>query len=1121
MNYTKSEQTKIYFLNDKNIASSLTDVEISTINPIPSLTLLSSVKKDLSDNISSVSSVLSDALEKEISTRLSDDTKISNEIISIISSTSSSIENNISITKNDILSTVNGSYVHLSGDDVAFINVSGDLNVKENLIQGKDISIEKDADIDNIVALGRNISATQSNTFIWNGKEENNEPYKSQTPGSFSINPEDGTKGFYIGDKSLSDIISDDVNLSINNLNEKIQNNLSSINTKLSVSIDEKVFDLSTKLSSDLSDSIQINTLGFDYDTNAHIIWLSAANNNNDINKLSIDTTEFVKNRIVDHITFEKDTLKIYWLNTNGEAVPTEIPVSSLAQVYKGGTGISITNVSSNFEISVKDYDKLSSTYVTVGKLSTETISVIDSRISSLENYRTELEKDNGIIDTISTSISNLTKDFQENIKDLKTSILSTNTNLNGLSSEHTKLDEKVTKNVEDIKTINNGISTINKDFSEKIEKLNSALELSTVNINNDISKTNHNVSDLSTAHSKLEGNVNTNTEDIEILQTYANKLSGLSGDIPTLSSNIDIINDKIKKLANFAGVLRFNKYDPDWKKLYNDDNLTSFFKYFNTGNETPIKSGNIYKIEFKETEKINFNDPLYAADSYYDFTYVDTNGNQNTLRLAHNDYILVSSTKDLSSVDLSDLNSDTVQVLAGAHFYEAYQAKIESYLNSPWLSGNNNEKVKYYTSIDKDGNKIENTGHAISGDNFFKGTNTFENIKVYWQNDNDNISSTLSSYRDLTDIIESNVVDVYQLSSDKIFSDLTKEDGLPKNPKRSDVLIVTSIENKDVKSAYVYNGENWIACTGNVDADKVITSKQIAFSGNYTQLGNINKDKNIAITEGFKKGTSVQQILSQILDQTILPEIIKMPSIAFASATTGEYEVGTKITPTYAITFNEGAYTQFAIKDTLSSSVKQIQINPGLTPTYSIELRNNGNILSTLTTASGKFSEITISDSSSVDFYAKATYGNGANAKNNKNETTNIHIAANTITITSNKNIGYRKMFYGSHTSPVTLTNQNIRALTGEKTQNKEINSVNVVEGAKQVIIAVPSSKKITKVLDVAAFGTDIFGKFNEPVVVKVEGANGYTAIDYKVYTYTPATALGKNTYKVTVTNA
>lgn len=1119
MKYTKSDKTKIYFLNDKNIASSLTDVEVSTLNPIPSLTLLSSVKKDLSDNISAVSAQLESELSVEISNRLSADNKISNDITSIISSTSSLIENDILSTKDDILSTVNEKYVHLSGDTISFINIEKDLSVKENLIQGKDISIEKDKDIENIVALGRNISATQSNSFIWNGKEENNDPYTSKTPGSFSINTKDGINSFYIGDRSLSDIISSDVNISINTLNNKIHDTLSTISTSLNLSTDTKVSDLSNKLSTDLSDSIQIDTLGFKYNSDTHIIWLSAANNNKNSRNLSIDTTEFVKDRIVDHVEFTNEVLIIYWKDNEGHAVPTKIPISSLAKVYTEGTGIDITNISSSFQISVKDYDKitgdLSSVLNTVNNLSTKTVSSIDSRIENLEDYKEELSRDNGIIDTISTNIS--------------TNIPFLSGKIDDLSSKHNKLVDKVTENVENIETLNNGISTINKDFSEKLQSLNAALELSTTNLNNDISKINHNVSDLSTAHNNLKEAVDKNIEHIDILQNYANKLSGLSGDIPTLSSNIDIINEKIKKLVNYKGVLRFNKYDPDWKKTYSngtptglsDDNLTSFFKYFNAGNETPIKSGNIYKIEFVETDKIKLNDPLYAADAFYDFIYTDKDDKQHKLRLSHNDYILVSSNKDLSSVDLSDLNSDTVQVLAGAHFYEAYQAKIESYLNSPWLSGNNNESAKYYIGIDKNGDKIEKIGHTISGDNYFKGTNTFDNIKVYWKNDNDSISSELSSYRELTDIIESNIADIYHLSSDKIFSDLTKEDGLPENPKRSDVLIVSSIENKDVNSAYMYDGEKWIACTGNVDADKVITSKTIAFSGNYTQIGNINKDKNLTITTGYEKGTSIQKIFSDILDKTLLPEITRQPSVKFTQATSGEYEVGTKLIPSYTVSFDEGEYTQFRIKDTIDSNEKIVQIKPGLTPVYSVELKNNDKTLSTLTSASGKFGEITIEDSTSVVFNVKATYNDGANAKNNKNETTSVHIPASSKTSTSNKTIGFRKMFYGSYVSPVELNSQNIRALTGEKTQNKTINSVNIIEGAKQVIIAVPSTKKITNVYDTEAFGTDIFGKFNKPVIVKVEGANGYNAIDYKVYTYTPATALGKNKYKVTVTNA
>ena len=48
-------------------------------------------------------------------------------------------------------------------------------------------------------------------------------------------------------------------------------------------------------------------------------------------------------------------------------------------------------------------------------------------------------------------------------------------------------------------------------------------------------------------------------------------------------------------------------------------------------------------------------------------------------------------------------------------------------------------------------------------------------------------------------------------------------------------------------------------------------------------------------------------------------------------------------------------------------------------------------------------------------------------------------------------------------------------------------------------------------------AFGTDIVGSFVKSVV-SVKGANGYTGIDYKVYVYSPATALGANKYDVKI---
>jgi hypothetical protein len=59
--YTKNNKDEIYFLNDKNIAQSLSD-EIS-LNPIPSLSLLNIVNDNLiekiDNDINSLNSILS------------------------------------------------------------------------------------------------------------------------------------------------------------------------------------------------------------------------------------------------------------------------------------------------------------------------------------------------------------------------------------------------------------------------------------------------------------------------------------------------------------------------------------------------------------------------------------------------------------------------------------------------------------------------------------------------------------------------------------------------------------------------------------------------------------------------------------------------------------------------------------------------------------------------------------------------------------------------------------------------------------------------------------------------------------------------------------------------------
>ena len=118
----------------------------------------------------------------------------------------------------------------------------------------------------------------------------------------------------------------------------------------------------------------------------------------------------------------------------------------------------------------------------------------------------------------------------------------------------------------------------------------------------------------------------------------------------------------------------------------------------------------------------------------------------------------------------------------------------------------------------------------------------------------------------------------------------------------------------------------------------------------------------------------------------------------------------------------------------------------------------------------------------------------------------------------------GYRKAFYGAKTAPIELTSANIRTLSGQDASDNSI-KITIPEGAKQVIIAVPTGRVVKAVTDTSAFGIDIVGSFVKSTVsvggadATAEAIGNYTK-DYNVYVYSPAAALGANTYNVTLAN-
>lgn len=323
--------------------------------------------------------------------------------------------------------------------------------------------------------------------------------------------------------------------------------------------------------------------------------------------------------------------------------------------------------------------------------------------------------------------------------------------------------------------------------------------------------------------------------------------------------------------------------------------------------------------------------------------------------------------------------------------------------------------------------------------------------------------------------------------------------------PAEGDICIIKTLINGTKYSfmGYVYDEGTWNAMDGNVDASNVILGADIVTAGTYTQVGNITKGATATGTIPAA-GKSIAEVLQAIFTKEENPTKVE-PSVSLSTPKIGAKEVGTKVSVDYTANLNAGSYTYGPAT--------------GITATSWNVTDTEGN---SSTEASGTFSEVTVGDDTNYKITAEATHGAGAIPVTNLgNEYPAAQIAAGTKTKTSGSLTGFRSFFYGSKTTPVELNSANIRALTNS---NKAVGtsqsfSMSIVEGAKQVIIAFPTStgKNLSKVLDTGAFGTDIVGSFIKSTV-NVEGANGYTAVSYDVYVYAPDAALGANTYDVTI---
>lgn len=197
---------------------------------------------------------------------------------------------------------------------------------------------------------------------------------------------------------------------------------------------------------------------------------------------------------------------------------------------------------------------------------------------------------------------------------------------------------------------------------------------------------------------------------------------------IPFLSGNIDDVKNKIHGIVEYAGIINFDKYSPDWMLWSKEDNhLSTLLKYKATlGIEGTIKCGSVYKVTFDEHTKLNekfvFSNPLFAADQYWD--------TDDGVRLAHNCFLIVRP-KELSAseIKVNDITSADVAIIDG-EWYKTYQDQVLDNIKEIWRSGNNTltstVEVSVYTTTDNKPAISVVTGHAISGNNDIGGNNHF-----------------------------------------------------------------------------------------------------------------------------------------------------------------------------------------------------------------------------------------------------------------------------------------------------------------------------------------------------------------------------------------------------------
>lgn len=223
-------------------------------------------------------------------------------------------------------------------------------------------------------------------------------------------------------------------------------------------------------------------------------------------------------------------------------------------------------------------------------------------------------------------------------------------------------------------------------------------------------------------------------------------------------------------------------------------------------------------------------------------------------------------------------------------------------------------------------------------------------------------------------------------------------------------------------------------------------------------------------------------KVTAYTIAELVPPEYLEPTAvISGASPVPSVIEVGTIISPIISLAFNQNDAGNKLTNILNRNGVQIANTFPHTDTNYQIVEGNNS-------------------------YQAVVTYAQGPIKQDNRGDDYPTgRIEAGSILSNTLMYSGRRKAFYGAITGDVPNSSSTVRGLPNSLLNPSGVDYIlNIPIGTVRVVFAIPSTMSISYVEYIELSNSDLKTLFEE-TVVSVQGANGYLATSYKVYSFTP----------------